>query len=114
MSVLRVARQELRPFFTPKALVEYLSVSERTVREMLSKHRIPSYNLPGASAILPVLSATAEDAIDDRSATANPFNGVRMRAGDPLVSKPARRSAAVVGATVIGGWLLVRGVITLL
>jgi integrase len=44
----------------------------------------------GASAILRVLSAMAEDAIDDRCAAANPFKGVRLRAGDPRVSKPAR------------------------
>ena len=44
----------------------------------------------GASAILRVLSAMAEDAIDDRCATVNPFKGVRLRAGDPRVSKPAR------------------------
>jgi Helix-turn-helix domain len=39
------AKQELRPFFTPKSLAEYLSVSERTVRDMLSKGRIPSYKV---------------------------------------------------------------------
>ena len=44
----------------------------------------------GASAILRVLSAMAEDAIDDRCATVNPFKGVRLRAGDPRVTKPAR------------------------
>ena len=44
----------------------------------------------GATAILRVLSAMAEDAIDDRCATVNPFKGVRLRAGDPRVSKPAR------------------------
>lgn len=46
----------------------------------------------GASAILRVLSAMAEDAIDDRYATVNPFKGVRMRAGDPRVTKPARET----------------------
>ena len=44
----------------------------------------------GASTILRVLSAMAEDAIDDRWATVNPFKGVRLRAGDPRVAKPAR------------------------
>ena len=38
----------------------------------------------GAAAILRVLSAMAEDAIDDRCATVNPFKGVRLRAGDGL------------------------------
>ena len=42
MSAVRVAKQELRPFLTPKTLAEYLSISERTVREMLGKKRIPS------------------------------------------------------------------------
>lgn len=46
----------------------------------------------GASAILRVLSAMAEDAIDDRCATVNPFKGVRLRAGDPRVIKPAREA----------------------
>jgi integrase len=44
----------------------------------------------GASAVLRVLSAMAEDAIDDRCATVNPFKRVPLRAGDPRVSKPAR------------------------
>jgi integrase len=46
----------------------------------------------GASAILRVLSAMAEDAIDDRCATGNPFKGVRLRGGDPRVTKPARET----------------------
>ena len=31
----------------------------------------------------------ADDAIDDRCATVNPFKGVRISAGDPRVTKPA-------------------------
>ena len=46
----------------------------------------------GASAILRVLSAMAEDAIDDSFATVNPFKGVRLRGGDPRVTKPARKT----------------------
>jgi integrase len=46
----------------------------------------------GAGAIVRVLSVMAEDAIDDRCATVNPFKGVRLRAGDPRVSKPARET----------------------
>ncbi len=53
MTAVHVARQELRPFFTPKALAEYLSISERTVREMLSKKRIPSYKVEGQRRIDP-------------------------------------------------------------
>ena len=54
MSTIRIAKQELRPFFTPKGLAEYLSISERTVRDMLSKQRIPSYKVEGQRRIDPV------------------------------------------------------------
>jgi excisionase family DNA binding protein len=54
VSTIRVAREELRPFFSPKALAEYLSISERTVRDMLSKERIPSYKVEGQRRIDPV------------------------------------------------------------
>lgn len=57
MTAVHVARQELRPFFTPKALAEYLSISERTVREMLSKKRIPSYKVEGQRRIDPPTSS---------------------------------------------------------
>ena len=53
MSAVRIAKQELRPFFTPKGLADYLSISERTVREMLSKQRIPSYKVEGQRRIDP-------------------------------------------------------------
>ena len=53
MTAVRVGRQELRPFFTPKGLAEYLSISERTVRDMLSKQRIPSYKVEGQRRIDP-------------------------------------------------------------
>ncbi|HKO29112.1 MAG TPA: helix-turn-helix domain-containing protein [Solirubrobacteraceae bacterium] len=53
MTAVRVADQALRPFFTPKALAEYLSISERTVRDMLSKQRIPSYKVEGQRRIDP-------------------------------------------------------------
>jgi excisionase family DNA binding protein len=53
MNTVRIARQEFRPFFTPKGLAEYLSISERTVREMLSKQRIPSYKVEGQRRIDP-------------------------------------------------------------
>ena len=53
MSAVRVAKPELRPFFSPKAPAEYLSISERTVREMLSKERIPSYKVEGQRRIDP-------------------------------------------------------------
>lgn len=46
----------------------------------------------GAGAILRVLSAMTEDAIDDRVATVNPFKGVRLRAADPRVTKPPQQA----------------------
>ena len=53
MTAVQVAKRELRPFFSPKALAEYLSISERTVRDMLSKERIPSYKVEGQRRIDP-------------------------------------------------------------
>ena len=53
MSTIRIVKPELRPFFTPKGLAEYLSISERTVRDMLSKQRIPSYKVEGQRRIDP-------------------------------------------------------------
>ena len=47
MSALQVAKRDLRPFFTPKTLAAYLSVSERTVRQMLADRRISSYKIEG-------------------------------------------------------------------
>ena len=47
MTAVRVISRDVRPFYTPKLLAEYLSVSERTVREMLAKGRIPSYKIEG-------------------------------------------------------------------
>jgi excisionase family DNA binding protein len=54
VTAVHVAKQDLRPFFTPKTLADYLSISERTVREMLSKQRIPSYEVEGQRRINPV------------------------------------------------------------
>lgn len=54
MNAVRIAKQEFCPFFTPKGLAEYLSISERTVRDMLSKQRIPSYKVEGQRRIDPV------------------------------------------------------------
>lgn len=53
MTAVQVAKQELRPFLTPKTLADYLSISERTVREMLSKERTPSYKVEGQRRIDP-------------------------------------------------------------
>lgn len=45
--------QSARPFFTPKALAEYLSVSPRSVRRMLANKVIPSYLVGGSRRIDP-------------------------------------------------------------
>lgn len=44
---------QLRPFFTPRTLAEYLSISERTVRQMLADGRIPSYKIEGLRRVDP-------------------------------------------------------------
>ena len=51
MSAITVRKQTLRPFFTPRALAEYLSISERTVRQMLAEGRIASYRVEGVRRI---------------------------------------------------------------
>lgn len=53
MTAVQVRKEDLRPFLTPKALADYLSISERTVRDMLSKQRIPSYKVEGQRRIDP-------------------------------------------------------------
>lgn len=53
MSALRVAERELQPFFTPKTLAALLSVSERTVRQMLADRRIASVRVEGQRRIMP-------------------------------------------------------------
>jgi excisionase family DNA binding protein len=47
MSALRIVEVERQPFFTIKQLAAYLNVSERTVRDMLARHRIASYRVEG-------------------------------------------------------------------
>ncbi len=36
-----------RAFFTPRTLAQYLALSERTVRAMLSAGKLPSYRVEG-------------------------------------------------------------------
>jgi excisionase family DNA binding protein len=50
---VRVRDTERRVFFTPKALAQYLAISERTVRSMLASGRIPSYRVEGVRRIDP-------------------------------------------------------------
>lgn len=40
-----------RAFFTPRALAEYLSVSERTIREMVRTGELASYKVAGSRRI---------------------------------------------------------------
>lgn len=51
MAEVRVLHEERRPFFTPASLAEYLGLSKRTVRDMLSRGVIPSYKFEGARRI---------------------------------------------------------------
>lgn len=53
MSALRVVEDERRPFFTPKTLAAYLTLSERTVRQMLADRRIASYKVEGQRRVDP-------------------------------------------------------------
>ena len=63
MSAIRVIEEERRPFFTPRALAEFLSVSDRTVRQMLHDGRIPSYKVEGMRRIDP---ADVDRYLDER------------------------------------------------
>lgn len=51
MTLVEIRAERRRPFFTPKTLADYLSVSERTVRMMLAEGRIPSIKVEGARRI---------------------------------------------------------------
>jgi excisionase family DNA binding protein len=50
---VRVTELERRAFFTPRTLAQYLALSERTVRGMLSAGKLPSYRVEGARRIDP-------------------------------------------------------------
>ena len=50
---VRVTEFERRAFFTPRTLAQYLALSERTVRGMLSAGKLPSYRVEGARRIDP-------------------------------------------------------------
>lgn len=53
MSQVQVTETERRAFFTPRTLADYLALSERTVREMLRNHVMPSYRIEGSRRIDP-------------------------------------------------------------
>jgi excisionase family DNA binding protein len=50
---LRIAHEPLRPFFTPRTLAEYLSISERTARQLLADGEITSYLVGGSRRVDP-------------------------------------------------------------
>lgn len=68
MSEVRVKTLEREPFFMPRALARYLSVSERTVYQLLANRRIASYRVEGARRI----SAKDVDAYLAANRTAQP------------------------------------------
>lgn len=51
---VEIADEQRRAFFTPEALASYLSLSGRTVRDLLRHGTIPSYKIGGARRIDPV------------------------------------------------------------
>jgi excisionase family DNA binding protein len=51
MPAIKIKRQDLRAFFTPKTLAAYLGVSERTARQMIADRRIASYRIEGVRRI---------------------------------------------------------------
>jgi excisionase family DNA binding protein len=64
MTALHVVKEEpLRPFFTVYTLAEYLSISERTVRQMLIDGEIASYMIGGSRRVDP---ADLEDYLRSR------------------------------------------------
>jgi excisionase family DNA binding protein len=48
-----IASAGRRPLLTPRGLAAYLSLSERTVRELLRRGELPSYKVAGARRIDP-------------------------------------------------------------
>lgn len=53
-AAVEVTKQTRRPFFTTASLAAYLSLSERTIREMVKRGELPSYKVAGARRIDPV------------------------------------------------------------
>ncbi len=51
-NAIRVAdREERRPFFTPKTLAAYLSISDRTARQLIADRVLPSVKIAGVRRI---------------------------------------------------------------
>jgi excisionase family DNA binding protein len=53
-AAIKVEDGDQRPFFTPATLAAKLSLSERTIRDMLRTGKMPSYKVEGARRIDPV------------------------------------------------------------
>ena len=79
--VIRVetASEPMRPFFTMESLAAYLSLSTRTVRDMLKQGVIPSYKIGGARRIEP--AAVAANRAKHRQENAARRNTPRARLG---------------------------------
>ena len=54
MTDLASVKNDLRPFYTTRSLARRLSLSERTVRDLIRRGDIPSYKVAGARRIDPV------------------------------------------------------------
>ena len=54
MTDLAPVKNDLRPFYTTRSLARRLSLSERTVRDLIRRGDIPSYKVAGARRIDPV------------------------------------------------------------
>ena len=53
MADVAIAARDLRPFYTTRSLARRLSLSERTVRDLIRRGDIPSYKVAGARRIDP-------------------------------------------------------------
>jgi excisionase family DNA binding protein len=54
MTDLAPVENDVRPFYTTRSLARRLSLSERTVRDLIRRGDIPSYKVAGARRIDPV------------------------------------------------------------
>lgn len=82
---VRVERRRLRDW--PLAELRRRHAYELVAHMLTDQGR----SATGAVNILRALSALCEDAITDDLCGANPFKGVKVRANDPRVTKPARK-----------------------
>ena len=84
MNVTPIRPEKHRPFFTIKTLAEYVTLSERTVAELIAKGDVTSYKLAGARRIDPAdvdawLARHRTDAQTVRDSQRQPSPEVRRR-----------------------------------